>query len=99
METRWADVRQGRRFVSRQALPAGTWWVARNAVGAVEPEIRRTRIIPMATRSRTTFQKRQKELARAERQREKAARRAQRKEQEPQRVVELTLEEAEALRS
>lgn len=33
----------------------------------------------VAGRSRTTFQKRQKELARAEKQREKAARRMQRK--------------------
>ena len=33
----------------------------------------------MATRSRTTFQKRQKELARQERQRAKAARRQERK--------------------
>ena len=33
----------------------------------------------MATRSRTTFQKRQKELARKEKQRMKAERRAQRK--------------------
>lgn len=33
----------------------------------------------MATRSRTTFQKRQKEMARAEKQREKVARRLQRK--------------------
>jgi len=33
----------------------------------------------MATRSRTTFQKRQKEMARAEKQRDKAAKRAQRK--------------------
>ncbi len=33
----------------------------------------------MATRSRTTFQKRQKEIARMEKQREKAARRMQRK--------------------
>jgi len=33
----------------------------------------------MATRSRTSFQKRQKELARAEKQRDKAAKRAQRK--------------------
>jgi hypothetical protein len=33
----------------------------------------------MATRSRTTFQKRQKELARIEKQRDKAARRIQRK--------------------
>jgi hypothetical protein len=36
----------------------------------------------MATRSRTTFQKRQKEMARAEKQREKAARRLQRKSEE-----------------
>jgi hypothetical protein len=34
----------------------------------------------MATRSHTTFQKRQKEMARAEKQREKAAKRMQRKE-------------------
>jgi hypothetical protein len=53
----------------------------------------------MATRSRTTFQKRQKEMARAEKQREKAAKRAQRKEQGTDQAVELTLEEAEALRS
>jgi hypothetical protein len=33
----------------------------------------------MPTRSRTSFQKRQKELARMEKQRDKAARRAQRK--------------------
>ena len=33
----------------------------------------------MATRSRTTFQKRQKEIARAEKQRDKVARRLQRK--------------------
>lgn len=33
----------------------------------------------MATRSHTTFQKRQKELARMEKQRDKAARKAQRK--------------------
>jgi hypothetical protein len=33
----------------------------------------------MATRSRTTFKKRQKELARLEKQRDKAARRMQRK--------------------
>jgi hypothetical protein len=35
----------------------------------------------MATRSHTTFQKRQKEMARAEKQREKAARRLQRKDE------------------
>ena len=33
----------------------------------------------MATRSRTSFQKRQKEIARAEKQRDKLAKRAQRK--------------------
>jgi hypothetical protein len=33
----------------------------------------------MATRSRTSFQKRQKEIARMEKQRDKAAKRAQRK--------------------
>jgi hypothetical protein len=37
----------------------------------------------MATRSRTTFQKRQKELARMEKQRDKAARRQQRKLEKP----------------
>ena len=35
----------------------------------------------MATRSRTTFNKRQKELARLEKQRDKAARRLQRKQE------------------
>jgi hypothetical protein len=40
---------------------------------------------PMASRSNTTFQKRQKELARQEKKREKAEKRAQRKlEKEPQ---------------
>ncbi len=34
---------------------------------------------PIATRSRTSFQKRQKEIARMEKQRDKAAKRAQRK--------------------
>ncbi len=53
----------------------------------------------MATRSRTTFQKRQKEMARAEKQRDKAAKRAQRKDQERTGPVEITLEEAAILRS
>jgi hypothetical protein len=53
----------------------------------------------MATRSRTTYQKRQKEMARAEKQREKAARRMQRKEGDRTPVPELTLEEAAILRS
>jgi hypothetical protein len=55
----------------------------------------------MATRSRTTFQKRQKEMARAEKQRDKAAKRAQKKDQEPERSgpEEITLEEAALLRS
>lgn len=43
----------------------------------------------MAARSRTTFQKRQKEMARAEKQREKAARRMQRKEVNPTPEPEL----------
>ncbi|HEY9139691.1 MAG: hypothetical protein WB579_05180 [Bryobacteraceae bacterium] len=53
----------------------------------------------MATRSRTTFQKRQKEMARAEKQRDKAAKRAQRKEQEHTPPVVISLEEAAILRS
>jgi hypothetical protein len=51
----------------------------------------------MATRSRTTFKKRQKEIARVEKQREKTAKRMQRKkgiDPEP----ELTLEAAAILR-
>src|ERR1700730_15419511 len=43
--------------------------------GCIDPE----GLTVMATRSRTTFQKRQKEIARAEKQRDKVARRLQRK--------------------
>src|ERR1700730_13274968 len=43
--------------------------------GCIDPE----GLTIMATRSRTTFQKRQKEIARAEKQRDKVARRLQRK--------------------
>jgi hypothetical protein len=43
--------------------------------GCIDPE----GLNLMATRSRTTFQKRQKEIARAEKQRDKVARRLQRK--------------------
>ena len=53
----------------------------------------------MASKSHTTFKKRQKEMARADKQREKAAKRVQRKEGEREPVHELTLEEAEILRS
>jgi hypothetical protein len=53
----------------------------------------------MATRSRTTFQKRQKEMARAEKQREKAAKRMQKKDGERIPEPEVTLEEAALLRS
>ena len=53
----------------------------------------------MATRSRTTFKKRQKEMARVEKQREKAAKRMQRREGGHTAEPELTLEEAEILRS
>ena len=53
----------------------------------------------MATRSKTTFQKRQKEMARAEKQRDKAARRLQRKEGIRTPEPEVTLEEAAILRS
>ena len=49
--------------------------------------------------SRTTFKKRQKELARAEKQREKAAKRLQRKEANNPPEPEVTLEEAAILRS
>lgn len=53
----------------------------------------------MASRSHTTFKKRQKELARVEKQREKAAKRTQRKDEERIPEPELTLEEAAILRS
>jgi hypothetical protein len=56
----------------------------------------------MATRSHTTFKKRQKEMARAEKARDKAARRAQKKDEDVDRPAGpevMTLEEAEALRS
>ncbi|MGD1096422.1 MAG: hypothetical protein ABSB35_31065 [Bryobacteraceae bacterium] len=53
----------------------------------------------MASRSHTTFKKRQKELARVEKQRDKAAKRAQRKEGETDPEPEITLEEAAILRS
>jgi hypothetical protein len=52
----------------------------------------------MATRSRTTFQKRQKEMARAEKQRDKAAKRAEKKDQERTGPEVMTLEEAQLLR-
>ena len=53
----------------------------------------------MASRSHTTFKKRQKELARVEKQRDKAAKRLQRKEGERIPEPEVTLEEAAILRS
>jgi hypothetical protein len=53
----------------------------------------------MPVRSRTTFKKRQKELARMEKQRDKAAKRAQRKEGDHVPEPEVTLEEAALLRS
>jgi hypothetical protein len=54
----------------------------------------------MATRSHTTFKKRQKEMARAEKARDKASKRVQRREgEQTQEPVELTLEEANILRS
>ncbi|MDR3699406.1 MAG: hypothetical protein P4L56_07205 [Candidatus Sulfopaludibacter sp.] len=53
----------------------------------------------MATRSRTTFKKRQKEMARIEKQRDKAAKRAQKKESgAPNEPEIMSLEEAAALR-
>jgi len=53
----------------------------------------------MASRSRTTFQKRQREQARAEKQRDKAAKRAQRKEHARTGPEVISLEEAALLRS
>ena len=54
----------------------------------------------MATRSHTTFKKRQKEMARAEKQRDKAAKRAQKIDDvdRPKGPEVMSLEEAEALR-
>ena len=53
----------------------------------------------MAGRSHSTFKKRQKELARVEKQRDKVAKRQQRKEGDaPADDQELTLEEAAILR-
>jgi hypothetical protein len=54
----------------------------------------------MAAGSRTTFKKRQKEMARVEKQRDKAARRAQKKESDRSSGQEvMSLDEATALRS
>lgn len=54
----------------------------------------------MASGSRTTFKKRQKEMARIEKQRDKAAKRAQKKEGERSSEPEvMSLEEATLLRS
>jgi hypothetical protein len=54
----------------------------------------------MAVGSRTTFKKRQKEMARVEKQRDKAAKRAQKKEGDRHSgPEEMSLEEATALRS
>jgi len=52
----------------------------------------------MASRSHTTFKKRQKEIARVEKQRDKVQKRQQRKDEETQPEMELTLEEAAILR-
>jgi hypothetical protein len=54
----------------------------------------------MAARSRTTFNKRQKEMARAEKQREKAAKRLEKKDSDrPSGPEIMSLEEANLLRS
>lgn len=54
----------------------------------------------MAAGSRTTFKKRQKEMARIEKQRDKAAKRAQKKEgDKPSEPEIMSLEEAMLLRS
>jgi hypothetical protein len=52
----------------------------------------------MASKSQTTFKKRQKEMARAEKQRDKAAKRLQRNQGERIPEPEVTLEEAAILR-
>jgi hypothetical protein len=57
-------------------------------------------VIDMAGQSRTTFKKRQKEMARVEKQREKAAKRLEKKHDGQSNGPEMmTLEEAELLRS
>jgi hypothetical protein len=54
----------------------------------------------MSSTSRTTFKKRQKEMARVDKQREKAAKRLQRKHEDHSTGPEImTLEEAAILRS
>ncbi len=53
----------------------------------------------MAGRPSTTFKKRQKEIERAQAQREKMAQRLERKKEEREPEAEMTLEEAAALRS
>ena len=54
----------------------------------------------MAGPSRTTFKKRQKEMARVEKQRDKAAKRAQKKDDDrPSEPEIMSLEEAELLRN
>ncbi len=53
----------------------------------------------MATKSHTTFKKRQKEMARAEKQKEKAAKRLQGKDGESTPEPMMSLEEANLLRS
>ena len=53
----------------------------------------------MASRSQSTFKKRQKETERVEKQREKMAKRIERKNAEPTPERPITLEEAALLRS
>jgi len=53
----------------------------------------------MAGQSRTTFKKRQKEMARMEKQRDKAAKRLENKKDGPSEPEIMSLEEANALRS
>ena len=53
----------------------------------------------MAGQSRTTFKKRQKEMARMEKQRDKAAKRLEKKNESREPEPEMTLEEAARLRS
>ena len=53
----------------------------------------------MATRSQTTFKKRQKEIARVDKQREKMEKRIERKDRETAPEPEVSLEEASTLRS
>jgi hypothetical protein len=74
------------RFISLESIACGHNQIDRSA--------------HMAAGSRTTFKKRQKEMARVEKQRDKAAKRAQKKESDrPSEPEVMSLDEAQLLRS